>query len=98
MRMCTVPLILSSLALPLAGCGVTPSGIPYRDGFWAEAPQTAQRFGRIPARRANASAMKTSSVRTVEDEDLKPLSPEWYARERAIDGRLVRQMNICRTC
>jgi hypothetical protein len=97
-------------ALPLAGClGVTIPPKPLPE--WAMHPQaeeaapTRQRSGRPGPRRTVAqhgapdrtSAVSYAGSSTASDET-KPFSPEWAARENALDDKLRRRMHICGGC
>ena len=98
-------------ALPLGGCfGVTlpPKDLPE----WAMRPQaevagparqrivrrhtarTAPRRG-APDQTASVSYVSRTTSRSTE---MKPFSPEWTARENALDDKLRRRMHICGGC
>jgi hypothetical protein len=97
-------------ALPLAGCfGVTIPPKPLPE--WAMHPQAEeaqparQRFVRrqaprtvvrrgAPEQTASASYGGPATAST----ETKPFSPEWAARENALDDRLRRRMHICGGC
>ena len=97
-------------ALPLAGClGVTipPKELP----AWAMQPQ-AQEAVPAPQRTVRKPTPRALAQRGVPDQtstasyvgaatastETKPFSPEWTARENALDDRLRRRMHICGGC
>ena len=102
--------VVAALTLPLAGClGVTipPKELPE----WAMQPHAAgiaparQRTARRQAPRAVAQDRgpdQTSAASYVgspaASSATMPFTPEWSARENALDDRLRRRMHICGGC
>jgi hypothetical protein len=92
--------VVAALGLPLAGCfGLPPKELPP----WAMSPQAAAHrpdgFAR-PAyvSRGSRTAAAVYDAPTGAQREVKPFSPEWQARENALDGRLRRSMSICGGC
>jgi len=97
-------------ALPLAGClgvMIPPKPLPE----WAMQPQTGEARGasQTTVRRQTPRTVvqrwapdHTASVSYVgpaaTSSDTKPFSPEWTARENALDDKLRRRMHICGGC
>lgn len=98
------------VALPLAGCfGVTIPPKPLPE--WAMQPQAEEAASarrRIVRRHTSRTVARhgapdqTASVSYVgtaaTSSETKPFSPEWTARENALDDRLRRRMHICGGC
>jgi hypothetical protein len=97
-------------ALPLAGCfGVTIPPKPLPE--WAMQPQ-AELAAPSRQRMAGRQTPRTLAQRRAPDQsatvsyvgaasgpaETKPFSPEWAARENALDDRLRRRMHICGGC
>lgn len=98
-------------ALPLAGCfGVTLPPKPLPE--WAMHPQAEvaaparhrvvrRHAGSTVARRGSPdqiSAVSYVGPSTSSSTEMKPFSPEWAARENALDDRLRQRMHICGRC
>ena len=94
-------------ALPLAGClGITIPPKPLPE--WAVQPQTGESpppHQRVVGRRTatrRGTPDQTASVSYVGPQsassEVKPFSPEWAAREDALDDKLRRRMHICGGC
>lgn len=90
--------VVAVLSLPLAGClGLPPKELPpwAMTGPVATAPVWPQYAEQAPRRARTAEAAYWPPVPTRE---IKPFSPEWQAREDALDSRLRRTMSICGGC
>src|SRR5947208_1071506 len=103
-------IVVAALGLPLAGCfGVTVPPKPLPE--WAMQPQ-AETSAPARNRVVRRQTPKTIAQRGVPNQtatvsyvgpatassDTKPFSPEWAARENALDDRLRRSMHICGGC
>jgi hypothetical protein len=96
--------LVAMLGAPLGGCfGVTlpPKELP----AWAMSPQVQTaapiRTQTATTRRKRSAREQTASFAagtTPQSPDLLPFSPEWTARENAVNDRLRRRMNICGNC
>jgi len=102
--------IVAALGLPLAGCFgviIPPKPLPE----WAMNPQaeasppardrvvrrqTSRAIAQQGAPDQTASVSYAGSATT--SSETKPFSPEWAARENALDDRLRRTMHICGGC
>lgn len=102
-------MLVVALSLPVAGClGVTLPPKPLPD--WAMQPQAREFVSvrdRVVRRKAplivrHRGPEQTAAVSYVSGPgnvgDTKPFSPEWNARENALDDRLRRRMHICGNC
>lgn len=103
-------LLVAALSLPLAGClGITipPKALP----DWAMQPQAREPAAspdRVVRRKAASAVVQrgvprhSAAVSYVgqpgKASDATPFSPEWTARENALDDRLRRGMHICNNC
>jgi hypothetical protein len=102
-------LLVLAVSLPVAGClGVTVPPKPLPD--WAMQPQAGAFVvarEKVARRKAPVIAQQRAPEQTAvvsyvggpgNVSDTKPFSPEWTARENALDDRLRRRMHICGSC
>lgn len=94
-------LSVTACFLLVAGCG--PKPLPewamYPGAKIANAPRETAYHSRYRERHVPAAprAIVAPPV-AANTTEVKPFSPEWSAREDAINERLRRQMRICATC
>lgn len=97
-------IVVVTLALVLSQCAQGPvaslQDSTDRNTWWSnDDRRTGPRAPRVERAAVEGAAVAREPITTGStSRDLKPLSPEWYARERTIDDRLNRQLNICSRC
>jgi hypothetical protein len=88
-------------------CLVAFSEISYQGAAFAGPelqPQALQTTGPLPRplKRKQAAeqrpAVPREAVDKAEAEPLLPYTPDWWAREKAIDDKLKKSITICRDC
>ncbi len=104
MRLLRVLMVLLGQAVFLAGCAAY---MPAEDGRrFASEPVRVVRVAKTsrpatpafvhrPAAQTEAPVETTGSTFPAISEPMKPFTPEWYAREHAIDAELKRKTTIC---
>jgi hypothetical protein len=68
------------------------------DGRTSPSTSSEDVTGSTAARLPNTNSSRLRQAAMKDDEDLKPFTPEWYAREEANDARLRRHLQICSGC